>query len=82
MQHKPRRAFQIRIPGQFAQRSSSGAFVKDPRVSTHQASRVSISSAHNIAGEADGEILGDNKFEIGLFSQKLNVIYNPVNYLK
>jgi len=60
----------------------SGEFVKDPRVSTHQASRVSISSAHNIAGEADGEILGDNKFEIGLFSQKLNVIYNPVNYLK
>lgn len=60
----------------------SGAFVKDPRVSTHQASRVSISSAHNIAGEADGEILGDNKFKIGLFSQKLNVIYNPVNYLK
>ena len=60
----------------------SGEFVKDPRVSTHQASHVSISSAHNIAGEADGEILGDNKFEIGLFSQKLNVIYNPINYLK
>ncbi len=60
----------------------SGEFVKDPRVSTHEASHVSISSAHNIAGEADGEILGDNKFEIGLFSQKLNVIYNPVNYLK
>jgi len=60
----------------------SGAFVKDPRVSTHQASHVSISSTHNIAGEADGEILGDNKFEIALFSQKLNVIYNPEKYLK
>lgn len=60
----------------------SGEFVKDPRVSTYLASRVSISAAQNIAGEADGEILGDNKFEIDLFSQKLNVIYNPEKYLK
>jgi len=34
----------------------SGEFVKDPRVSTHQAYNISISSPHNIAGEADGEI--------------------------
>ena len=60
----------------------SGEFVKDPRVSTHQASRVSISAIQNIAGEADGEILGDNKFDIDLLSQKLNVIYNPEKYLK
>ena len=60
----------------------SGEFVKDPRVSTHIANRVIISAAHNIAGEADGEILGDNKFEIELLSQKLTVIYNPENYLK
>jgi len=60
----------------------SGEYIKDPRVSTHQASRVSISAAHNIAGEADGEILGDNKFDVDLFSQKLNVIYNPEKYLK
>lgn len=60
----------------------SGEFIKDPRVSTHQASRVFISAAKKIAGEADGEILGDNEFEINLFSQKLNVIYNPDKYLK
>lgn len=60
----------------------SGEFVKDPRVSTHEAMNVSISSARQIAGEADGEILGDNKFEIEIISQKLNVIFNPENYLK
>lgn len=60
----------------------SGAFIKDPRVSTHEASHVLISSARNIAGEADGEILGDNKFEIELIFQKLDVIYNPEKYLK
>jgi YegS/Rv2252/BmrU family lipid kinase len=60
----------------------SGEFVKDPRVSTHDAHRISISSARNISGEADGEILGDNKFEIELLSQKLTVIYNPEKYLK
>jgi diacylglycerol kinase family enzyme len=60
----------------------SGEFIKDPRVSTHLANRVSISAAKKIAGEADGEILGDNEFEINLFSQNLNVIYNPDKYLK
>ena len=60
----------------------SGEFVKDPRVSTHDASCVLISSAHNIAGEADGEILGNNNFEIVSLSQKLNVIFNPEKYLK
>ena len=60
----------------------SGEFVKDRRVSTHIASHVFISAAKNIAGEADGEILGDNKFEIGLLSQKLTVIFNPEKYLK
>jgi YegS/Rv2252/BmrU family lipid kinase len=60
----------------------SGEFVNDPRVSTFYAKNISISSAHNIAGEADGEILGDNKFEIDIISQKLNVIYNPEKYLK
>lgn len=59
----------------------SGNFVKDYRVSTFQAKNISISSVHNIAGEADGEILGDNKFEIGIFSQKLAVIFNPEKYL-
>jgi lipid kinase, YegS/Rv2252/BmrU family len=59
----------------------SGKFVKDARVSTFQARNISISSAHNIAGEADGEILGDNKFEIDILSQKLSVIYNPDKYL-
>lgn len=59
----------------------SGAFIKDHRVSTHKARQVQISSAHNIAGEADGEILGHNKFEIELIFQKLEVIYNPEKYL-
>ncbi|MDD2305260.1 MAG: diacylglycerol kinase family lipid kinase [Prolixibacteraceae bacterium] len=60
----------------------SGKYVNDYRVSTFQARNISISSAHNIAGEADGETLGDNKFEIDIFSQKLAVIYNPEKYLK
>jgi YegS/Rv2252/BmrU family lipid kinase len=60
----------------------SGKFVNDPRVSTHPASRISISSAKNIAGEADGEILGDNKFDVDMHSQKLTVIFNPEKYLK
>ncbi|MFY9154242.1 MAG: diacylglycerol kinase family protein [Prolixibacteraceae bacterium] len=60
----------------------SGKFVKDKRVSTHLASHVSISADQNIAGEADGEILGNNKFQIEMQSQKLCVIYNPEKYLK
>lgn len=60
----------------------SGKFVKDYRVSTYQARNISISSVHNMAGEADGEILGDNKFSIDILSQKLRVIYNPDKYLK
>ena len=60
----------------------SGKFVQDRRVSAHFAGNVSISAAKNIAGEADGEILGDNKFEIDLLSQKLTVIFNPDKYLK
>lgn len=60
----------------------SGKFVNDYRVSTFQAKNISISSAQNIAGEADGETLGENKFEIDIFSQKLSVIYNPERYLK
>ncbi|MDO8928469.1 MAG: diacylglycerol kinase family lipid kinase [Bacteroidota bacterium] len=60
----------------------SGKFIKDPRVSTHNAYHILISSAHLIAGEADGEILGNNNFEIVLLAQKLNVIFNPEKYLK
>jgi YegS/Rv2252/BmrU family lipid kinase len=60
----------------------SGEFTKDYRVSTFRASQVSVSSAKNISGEADGESLGDNKFEVALLSQKLSVIYNPENYLE
>ncbi len=60
----------------------SGEFIKDRRVSTHFASHISISAAKNIAGEADGEILGDNKFKVSMYSQKLNVIFNPEKYLK
>ena len=60
----------------------SGEYVKDHRVSTFQAQNISISSAKNIAGEADGEILGDNKFEIDVLSRKLSVIFNPDKYLK
>jgi len=60
----------------------SGEFIKDRRVSTHFASQISISSDQLIAGEADGEILGENKFEINMYSQRLNVIFNPEKYLK
>ena len=60
----------------------SGEFVNDRRVSTHSAYHISISAAQTITGEADGELLGDNNFEIEMQSQKLCVIYNPENYLK
>jgi YegS/Rv2252/BmrU family lipid kinase len=60
----------------------SGKYVNDYRVSTFQGRDISISSSQNIAGEADGEALGDNKFDIDIFSQKLTVIYYPERYLK
>lgn len=60
----------------------SGTFVKDPRVSVYQGRNVSISSTESVACEADGEIVGNNKFEITLFSRKLSVIFNPERYLK
>lgn len=60
----------------------SGEYVKDYRVSTFQAKTVSINSEQNIAGEADGESLGENKFDIEIISQKLCVIFNPDKYLK
>jgi len=60
----------------------SGKFVNDYRVSTFPAKNISISSLHNIAGEADGESLGKNKFMIDIFSQKLSVIYCSDRYLK
>ncbi len=59
----------------------SGEFVKDHRVSTYMASKISIHADKNISGEADGEILGDHKFEVEMLDQKLNVIYNPKKYL-
>ncbi len=59
----------------------SGKFVKDRRVSTHSARRISISAVRPIAGEADGEILGNHEFEIMMDSQKLNVTFNPEKYL-
>lgn len=58
----------------------SGEFIKDFRVLTTQAKQISISSAKNISGEADGESLGNNKFRIAIISQKLSVIYNPEKY--
>lgn len=60
----------------------SGEFIKDYRVLTFQSKHILISSIHNLSGEADGESLGDNKFEIALLSQKLAVIYNPEKYLE
>lgn len=60
----------------------SGKFTKDYRVSTFHTRQVSISSVKNISGEADGEALGDNKFEIEMLSQKLLVIYSPERYLR
>lgn len=60
----------------------SGEFINDRRVSCHTARHVSVSTEGNIAGEADGETLGNNKFEITLISQKLTVIFNPEKYLR
>ncbi|MDX9883921.1 MAG: diacylglycerol kinase family lipid kinase [Prolixibacteraceae bacterium] len=51
-----------------------GTFIKDRRVSTHSAKYVKISSAFTIAGEADGETLGNHSFEIEIIPQKLNVV--------
>lgn len=51
-----------------------GSFVKDRRVSTHPAKHIKITSERSIAGEADGEILGNHSFEIEIIPQKLNVV--------
>ena len=52
----------------------NGNFIKDYRVSTHSARHIKITSERNIAGEADGEILGNHSFEIEIIPQKLNVV--------
>lgn len=59
----------------------SGSYINDYRVSTFRANRVVITSFVDMAGEADGESFGDNKFEIDILSQKLSVIFNPDKYL-
>ncbi len=51
-----------------------GAFVRDRRVSTHAAKHIKINSGCSIAGEADGEILGNHSFEIEIIPKKLNVV--------
>ncbi len=52
----------------------SGQFVHDHRVSTYEAEHILIQSDRNIAGEADGEILGNHSFEISILPQKLTVV--------
>lgn len=52
----------------------NGKFVNDYRVSTYPAKHIKITSERNIAGEADGEILGNHSFEIEIIPQKLNVV--------
>lgn len=59
----------------------SGEFLKDRRVSSYHAKHVCFGAGRNIAGEADGEALGDNVFDINLLSQKLTVIYCRDKYL-
>ena len=60
----------------------SGEFIKDQSRIDPPGSEHLDQFSRDIAGEADGEILGDNKFEIEMVSQKLSVIYNPEKYLK
>lgn len=52
----------------------NGNYLKDHRVSTHFAKHVVVSAANPIAGEADGEILGNHSFEIEIIPQKLKVV--------
>ncbi|HKJ44140.1 MAG TPA: hypothetical protein VKA27_18730, partial [Sunxiuqinia sp.] len=57
------------LPGLF-----KGTFVTDRRVSVHQARQVSLSSSQKIAGETDGELLGNHQFQVKILPQELNVI--------
>lgn len=57
------------LPGLF-----TGTFVNDRRVSVYQAKQVSISSSQKIAGEADGELLGNHQFKIDMLPKQLQVI--------
>lgn len=52
----------------------NGKFINDYRVSSYSAKHIKITSERNIAGEADGEILGNHSFEIEIIPQKLNVV--------
>lgn len=57
------------LPGLF-----TGTFVNDRRVSVYQAKHVAISSSQKIAGEADGEILGNHQFKLDILPKQLQVI--------
>lgn len=56
----------------------NGGYVNDFRVVCYKAKEVSISSANLIAGEVDGESLGESQFHIEILSQKLRVIVGEI----
>ncbi|MHA7111410.1 diacylglycerol/lipid kinase family protein [Sunxiuqinia elliptica] len=57
------------LPGLF-----NGRFIKDRRVSVLQGKEVLVESAFELAGEADGENLGNHRFELTVLPKKLQVI--------
>ncbi|MCY1723556.1 diacylglycerol kinase family lipid kinase [Prolixibacteraceae bacterium Z1-6] len=52
----------------------SGSYIEDSRVACFRAKQVLISSPTDLAGEVDGEALGESQFHIEILPQKLQVI--------
>ena len=56
----------------------NGNFVKDPHVVCYRAKNISINSPDLIAGEVDGESLGNSQFHIEILHQKLQMIVGEI----
>ncbi|WP_346855175.1 diacylglycerol kinase family protein [uncultured Draconibacterium sp.] len=52
----------------------SGSYIKDSHVTCFQAKEVFISSQSDLAGEVDGEALGESQFHVEILPKKLQVI--------
>lgn len=56
----------------------NGSYVKDIRVVCNKAKQIFISSGNQLAGEVDGESLGENQFHIEIIPGKLQVIVGEI----
>ncbi len=56
----------------------TGNYIKDRRVDCYRAKEIKISSQNELAGEIDGESLGNSEFYIKILPKKLKVIIGEI----